>query len=134
MKTDVISIIDDDSIYKFTIIKTIESVNIAKKIHVFNDGEEGLRFLTNNIEKEDDLPDVIFLDLNMPYMDGWEFLEEFAQLKSKLPKEIVIYVVSSSVSELDIERAKEISDVAAYMVKPITTDKFKTLIQGLQEL
>ncbi len=134
MKTDVISIIDDDSIYKFTIIKTIESVNIAKKIHVFNDGEEGLRFLTNNIEKENDLPDVIFLDLNMPYMDGWEFLEEFALLKSKLPKEIVIYVVSSSVSELDIQRAKEISDVAAYMVKPITTDKFKTLIEGLQEL
>lgn len=134
MKTDNVSIIDDDKIFKFTIIKTIESVNFAKKINVFNDGEEGLKFITNNLDNPDELPDVIFLDLNMPYMDGWEFLEEFANLKQDLPKEIMIYVVSSSVSALDIDRAKEISDVTAYIVKPITTDKFKGLIEGLKEL
>lgn len=134
MKTDVISIIDDDSIFKFTIIKTIESVNIAKKILVFNDGEEGINFINNNIETPDELPDVIFLDLNMPYMDGWEFLEEFSSLKKNLPKEIVIYIVSSSVSSLDLDRAKKISEVSDYIVKPITTEKFRGLVEGLKEL
>lgn len=134
MKTDIISIIDDDKIFKFTIIKTIESVNVAKKILVFSDGEEGLNFINDNLDEADKLPDIIFLDLNMPYMDGWEFLEEFAKVKAKLPKEIVIYIVSSSVSETDLNKAKQISDVTDYIIKPITTDKFKTLVESLKEL
>jgi CheY-like chemotaxis protein len=70
----------------------------------------------------------------MPYMDGWEFLEEYATLKSRLSKKIIIYVVSSSVSELDINRAKRISDVTDYIVKPITISKFNEVIESLASL
>lgn len=132
MKTDVVSIIDDDKIYKFTILKTIESVDIVKKVHVFGDGEEGIKYITDNIENPDALPDIIFLDLNMPYMDGWEFLDMFSGFKESLPKKIIIYIVSSSVSELDIQKAKQYETVTDYIVKPISIDKFKVLIEGIK--
>lgn len=134
MKTDVISIIDDDTIYQFTTVKVIELENIAKKIVVFSDGEEAIEFLIENVDSADTLPDIIFLDINMPYMDGWEFLEEYAKLKPHLPKAIVIYIVSSSVSSMDMDRAKSISDVTDYIVKPITSDKFKAIISEIKEL
>ena len=74
------------------------------------------------------LPDIIFLDINMPFMDGWQFLEEYTKIKPTLSKQIVIYVVSSSISEYDIERARNNSNVSDYFVKPITVDTYKTLI------
>lgn len=119
MKTDIISIVDDDKIYQFTMTKTIEATRRFKKILVFSDGEEAFGFLTENQSNPEFLPDIIFLDINMPYMDGWEFLAEFALLKPKLAKKIIVYMVSSSVSELDINRAKEISEVTDYIIKPI---------------
>lgn len=134
MKTDIISIVDDDKIYQFTMTKTIEATQRFKKILVFSDGEEAFEFLTINQRNPESLPDIIFLDINMPYMDGWEFLAEFALLKPKLTKKIIVYMVSSSVSELDINRAKEISDVTDYIVKPITIDRFTALMESLENL
>lgn len=134
MKTDIISIVDDDKIYQYTMTKTIEATRRCKKILVFSDGEEAFNFLTENKADEASLPDIIFLDINMPYMDGWEFLAEFALLKPKLAKEIIVYMVSSSVSTLDINRAKEISEVTGYIVKPISIDKFNELMDRLQNL
>lgn len=132
MTTNIIGIIDDDAIYQFTTKKIIEATSSVEKILVFSDGEEAFSFFTENINNIEALPDVIFLDLNMPYMDGWDFLKEYAIIKPQLSKTIVIYIVSSSVSEIDIERAKGISNVSGYLVKPITTDKFALLIKELQ--
>ncbi len=134
MKTDIISIVDDDKIYQFTMTKTIEATRKVKQILVFSDGEEAFNFLTKNQNNNASLPDIIFLDINMPYMDGWEFLAEFALLKPNLSKKIIIYMVSSSVSDLDINRAKEISDVTDYIIKPITVDSFNALIESLENL
>ncbi|PLB17916.1 MAG: Two-component response regulator [Flavobacteriaceae bacterium FS1-H7996/R] len=77
------------------------------------------------------LPDVILLDLNMPVMDGWEFLEEFISLKPKLEKKIPIYIVSSSNDPADIMKAKSISEVTDFIIKPVTEAKFVEMIQGL---
>ncbi len=134
MRTDIISIVDDDKIYQFTMTKTIEATRRFKKILVFSDGEEAFSFLTENQSNPESLPDIIFLDINMPYMDGWEFLTEFALLKPNLSKKIIIYMISSSVSTLDINRAKEISDVTDYIVKPITIDRFAKLMESLENL
>ena len=109
-----ICIVDDDDIYQFTVVKTLELLEFEKNIKVFSDGEEALEFLLSNLNQNDELPDVIFLDINMPIMDGYQFMEEYVKIKSKLGKKTVIYMVSSSVDPVDIEKAKRISDISDY--------------------
>ncbi|MFX5957095.1 response regulator, partial [Acinetobacter baumannii] len=77
---------------------------LAKKILVFSDGEEALNFLSANIGDNNAVPDIIFLDINMPIMDGWQFLEEYIQLKPRIGKKVTLYMVSSSVDPADTQR------------------------------
>lgn len=71
--------------------------------------------------------DVMFLDLNMPVMDGWEFLNEFIKIKNNLNKKITLYVVSSSIDPRDLERAKSFNLVTDYLIKPIELKKFEKI-------
>tara|TARA_R110000868_G_scaffold145181_2_gene365172 strand:- start:80673 stop:81092 length:420 start_codon:yes stop_codon:yes gene_type:complete len=128
-----ICIVDDDDIYQFTMVKTIESLQLVNNIIVFSDGEEALNFMLENLNKEDELPDVIFLDINMPIMDGFQFMEEYVKIKPELGKKILIYMVSSSVDPIDIARAKKISDISDYIIKPVKKGELKAIIEGLQK-
>ena len=127
-----ICIIDDDDIYQYTITKILQSLKLNKKIIAFSDGEEALDFLIANLYNDDELPDVIFLDINMPIMDGFQFMEEYVKIKPNVGKKITIYMVSSSVDPADIQRAKNISDISDYIIKPIKSGELRTLIQNLK--
>jgi CheY-like chemotaxis protein len=127
-KPFIICVIDDDSVYQFTITRTIQTHQLAKKILVFSDGEQAINFLIDNIFNSENLPDIIFLDINMPIMDGWQFLEEYVTLKPNLSKKITVFMISSSVDPTDLERAKKISEVSDYIVKPITPEALKEII------
>ncbi|MBO0593284.1 response regulator [Cellulophaga sp. E16_2] len=126
-----ICIVDDDNIYQYTIVKTIKSLDFATKIITFSDGEEALNFVLKNLNDKIELPDIILLDINMPIMDGFQFMEEFVKIKPKLGKKIVIYMVSSSVDPKDIERTKKISAISDYIIKPIEIEKLKAIIEHL---
>ncbi len=128
MKAEVICIVDDDQIFQLTATKILERLDAAKKVIAFSDGEQAYEFLSGNASNKDILPDIIFLDINMPFMDGWQFLDEYTKIKPVLTKQIIIYVVSSSISEYDIERARNISDVKDYFVKPVTIDTYRSLV------
>ena len=129
----IICIIDDDEVYQFTVTKNIQSQQLAKKILVFSDGEEALNFLCANIGDNNAVPDVIFLDINMPIMVGWQFLEEYIRLKPRIGKKVTLYMVSSSVDPADTQRAKQIEEVSDYIIKPITPDQLKVIVNTLQE-
>lgn len=131
MKVRTVCIIDDDLIYQVTSKKMIQHVNATNNILIFSNGQEAFHFLLQTVTDTDALPDIIFLDVNMPYMDAWEFLEAYETIKTKLVKEITIYVISSSVSEKDIERAKKIPVVKDYYIKPITIAQYSEILVGV---
>jgi CheY-like chemotaxis protein len=132
-KPFIICIIDDDEVYQFTVTRNLQSQQLAKKILVFSDGEEALNFLSANIGNAAEVPDIIFLDINMPIMDGWQFLEEYVHLKPRIGKKITLYMVSSSVDPADTERAKKIAEISDYIVKPITPDQLKVIVEALEK-
>lgn len=128
----VVCLIDDDTIYQFYMKKIIYALHKINKVLSFGDGEEAAEFMESNISNNSELPNIIFLDINMPIMDGWEFLDEYAKLKPKIDKKITLYMLSSSNDEKDIERAKKINDVSDFLVKPIRPDQLEEIIKVLK--
>ncbi len=128
MKVDSICIIDDDKIYRFTTEKYLQMLRLTSKVMTYADGEEAISYLRDNSQDPSKLPDIIFLDLNMPIMDGWDFIEEYIKLRPNLAKKIVVYMVSSSIDERDQARALEISEVSDFIIKPITEEQLITLV------
>ncbi|MEP2237584.1 response regulator [Maribacter sp.] len=124
-------IVDDDSIYRFTMVKTLQSTNLPMEIMAFSDGEEAIDFMLDNLNQDSVFPDVIFLDIDMPIMDGFQFMEEYIKIKPRVGKKITIYMVSSSLDPVDIERAKKISAISDYIVKPIGLGRLKSILEEL---
>ena len=127
-KPEVIYVVDDDDIYQFVMKKKIEKRHKINQIRHFRNGHEALEHLSLVADNSDQLPDVIFLDLNMPVMDGWDFLDEFMTLKARLAKKIQVYVVSSSIHIKDIERARKITDVTDYIIKPMNDKQLDKIL------
>lgn len=132
-KIDSVCIIDDDIIYHFLAKEEIAYTNMVEKIMFFSNGDKAIQFLTTTLDNNDLalLPDIIFLDINMPVMDGWEFLEAYARLKPRLGKKITIYVVSSSTDIRDYDRARAISEVSDYIIKPISGSQLQKIFSLL---
>lgn len=126
-----LTIVDDDDTFVFLTKKIINMTNLVEQIMVFSNGLDALMFLKEKKHQEAELPEIILLDLNMPIMDGWQFLEKFTTFYTKLVKKITIYICSSSISPQDILRAKTINEVSDYIIKPITKDKLKDIIHSL---
>lgn len=126
-----LTIVDDDDIFVFLTTKIIEQTNLVDLIKVFGNGLDAINFLKENKNNVDALPDIILLDLSMPIMNGWQFLEKYNKLNPTIGKKITIYICSSSISPDEITRAKTISEVSDFIIKPITKDKLIDLIKKL---
>lgn len=129
---DTLYLIDDDDTYQFIVKKTIRSTRLVKNIKIFSNGKLAIDFLESVLGNVNEIPDVILLDLSMPVMDGWQFLERYFLLKPRIGKKVVIYVVSSSIDPSDVERAKSISEVTDYFVKPLTKEKLILMLESIQ--
>lgn len=129
MNRSTVCIVDDDKVYQITTKKMLERIASTNNILVFSDGTEAFQYLSEMASNKDALPDVIFLDINMPFMNAWEFLDAYTQLKPHLTKPITIYIISSSISDVDIQRAKNIEHVKDYYVKPMTMDQYAMLLE-----
>jgi len=121
-------IIDDDAIFTFTVKKILEHNKLANNIEVFTNGQAAKIQLDKNIENNIKLPDVILLDINMPILDGWQFMNYFSRLKER--KEIMVYLISSSIDPRDKEKAKLYKDIRAFVVKPVTLKALTELMSN----
>lgn len=126
-----ICIIDDDPIFRFGTKKMMEKVQNSLKFLVYKNGKEAADNLLPRLQLDMEYPDVILLDLNMPIMDGWQFLDELAKIPAA--KTIPIYIVSSSVDSRDIKKAETYKMVNKYIVKPFSISKIQSLITELKK-
>ena len=125
-------IIDDDPIFIYGTRRIMKEVDFSENIMVYNNGEEAIEGISQISEAEEKLPEVIFLDLNMPIMNGWEFLEEFEKLPNPNLKKTIIYIISSSVDPRDLERVKNYRQVNNYILKPITPNDLEAVITSIK--
>ena len=117
MSNKVICIVDDDPIYQILINKIIALSKTECEIMRFKNGKEALDYFT--LDSDKNLPEIILLDLEMPIMDGWDFMLEIDQI---VTQKTAIYIVSSSISYEDREKAKTFTKIKGYFSKPISSN------------
>lgn len=112
-------VIDDDKIYHFLLKNLFKQNNIEVSPLFFSNGQEAIDTLKNDLVMGT-LPSLILLDVNMPIMDGWQFLEEFKELLGDSISQCTIFMISSSNDEHDLSKARQYSSIVkAYLLKPI---------------
>lgn len=130
MKNKITYIIDDDKL-SIKLMSMLISKNIfCEEIISFHNPQTALDELKNNSANPAKLPDVILLDLNMPVLDGWQFLDEFELIN--FSKKIIVFIVSSSIDPCDLEMAKNYPIVKDYIIKPLSSDKLKQASQLIE--
>ena len=125
-----ICIIDDDAICVFGIKRALASINFTPEISVFENGLDALENFKKLLLEDAVLPSILFLDLNMPIMDGWEFLEDFVKLPNHNLDKVIIYIISSSVDPKDLRRVKDFDVVDNYILKPIAPKDLESVLQN----
>ncbi len=129
-KLNCVLLIDDDEPTNFFNKMVLEDINCAKAIQVVESGELALDYLKNSCdENENPCPDLIFLDINMPAMSGWEFLERYATLEEKRKANAVVVMLTTSLNPDDRALANKIPDVSAFETKPLTDEKLEAILQ-----
>jgi response regulator of citrate/malate metabolism len=121
-KVSTICIINDDDIFTFILKKSITKLNICNEVISFINGDEAIK----EFEKPNSsIPNIILLDINMPVLNGWDFLTEF--VKINIPFKVDIYLISAHISNEDLIKAKNQKEITGILTDP-TDSKILTEI------
>lgn len=126
-------LVDDDTVTNMLHRRVIERSGQASEIDVATDGQEALDILRADIAAGRDLPELIFLDINMPGMGGFEFLAHYAELQVSPDAQLIIVMLSTSLLEADHARAEADPNVHSFCDKPLRLEKLLELIDAFQK-
>jgi CheY-like chemotaxis protein len=115
-------IIDDDPVFVLLFKKIMLKIGQFETVLNFENGQLALDILIEKFNNNEPFPDIIFLDINMPVMDGWEFLKALEKYKFK--DELNIYMVSSSIDPTEIKKSKKFKTVKRFISKPVSASDF----------
>ena len=118
-----ILLVEDDPYDQDLFISALRGMKNTPTFELVNNGKEAIEWLYRALLP----PKIVFLDINMPLMDGWEFLEEFERLPEPTRNKCYVIMLTSSIDTSDIERARRYSSVIEFVSKPLTKDKLKLL-------
>jgi len=123
-----VMVVDDDPISNTIVRKLSEYTGFAEEVVCFISAVDGLDFLQKAIENNQDLPSLLFLDIQMPIVNGWDFLERLGKTKQLNPfYELPIYMLTSSSEQSDINKAKQYKLVTDYIVKPLSAEQLRDI-------
>lgn len=126
-----LTLIDDDDVFVFLTSRMLEKYKLVDLIKIFDNGYDALVYIKENLDNIEALPDIILLDLSMPIMDGWQFLEEYVKINPRIGKKITLFICSSSISPDDYTRAMNINAVSDFIIKPMTKEKLIEMVKNL---
>jgi two-component system chemotaxis response regulator CheY len=118
-------LVDDDDIFNMLHGEVLKRLIPGVRIHVFKSGQEVVAYLEQEPEEQIDL---IFLDIRMPVMGGFEVLDSMAQMNQERFSKTKIYVLSSTLDDRDLKRAKETPLVTDFIGKPMSFDTMRTIL------
>jgi CheY-like chemotaxis protein len=127
-KINTILLIDDDQATNFLHKMVIKKADCAEKVHIELNGEAAINYLHSINEGKHPSPDLIFLDINMPRMNGWSFLEEYQKLQDQLKGKAVIVMLTTSLNPDDMEESKKYSEISEFRSKPMTQAMLEDII------
>lgn len=130
VKYPIVMLIDDNDIDNFINERMIQGHEFAETIYTNTSTRSAIEFLRNfsvNKMLREHMPAIIFLDINMPILDGFQFIEEFEKLDPELIAPVRIIMLTSSIDHSDIERSKQYPSVAGFIHKPLTEEELSKL-------
>lgn len=128
-KLNTILLIDDDQATNFLHKLVIKKADCTENIHIELNGESALNYLNTQQDGKYPSPDLIFLDINMPRMNGWAFLEEYHTLHQDKRGVAVIVMLTTSLNPDDLELSKKFSEISEFKNKPMTQEMVIDIIR-----
>jgi CheY-like chemotaxis protein len=128
-KLNCVLLIDDDEPTNFYNEMIVEETGCSKRIVAVTGGREALDFLKSKVNGEHPQPNLIFLDINMPGMSGWEFLEEYEKLTDDQKGQVIVVMLTTSFNPDDQKKAENIESINDFKNKPLNTDTITEILE-----